>query len=312
MRYIQRFDSASTEQAAIDAGQLGKPYIAFIEDGQYIDWNTKDRGEDYYKNLPSTFEVLSGGVIELVAYMNDYSLLYSKDGGNTWTEHLAGFNRTTIPVNAGESIIFKRDGLCGHLYQTSHGSTTCSIGHRFTSGTTAVFNISGNLLSMRYGDNFRNVTVLEEPVFYWMFNGCTGVNDVSHVSLPATTLFRNCYDSLFRGSRTVRAPKLPATEGLPGQGYMAMFADCPNLVEAPELPALSMERGNNCYTGMFENCPSLTYIKCLLEDGSVYGQHPFWVSGVSPTGTFVKHPNATWPTGNDGIPAGWTVIDADI
>lgn len=39
MRYIQRFDSASTEQAAIDAGQLGKPYIAFIEDGQYIDWN---------------------------------------------------------------------------------------------------------------------------------------------------------------------------------------------------------------------------------------------------------------------------------
>lgn len=41
MRYIQRFDSASTEQAAIDAGQLGKPYIAFIEDGQYIDWNTK-------------------------------------------------------------------------------------------------------------------------------------------------------------------------------------------------------------------------------------------------------------------------------
>jgi len=43
MRYIQRFDSASTEQAAIDAGQLGKPYIAFIEDGQYIDWNTKDK-----------------------------------------------------------------------------------------------------------------------------------------------------------------------------------------------------------------------------------------------------------------------------
>lgn len=41
MRYIQRFDSASTEQAAIDAGQLGKPYIAFIEDGQYLDWNTK-------------------------------------------------------------------------------------------------------------------------------------------------------------------------------------------------------------------------------------------------------------------------------
>ena len=60
MRYIQRFDSASTEQAAIDAGQLGKPYIAFIEDGQYIDWNTKSP-QSADTRLIATYNVTTTG-----------------------------------------------------------------------------------------------------------------------------------------------------------------------------------------------------------------------------------------------------------
>ena len=35
-----------------------------------------------------------------------------------------------------------------------------------------------------------------------------------------------------------------------------------------------------------------------------------WVSGVPSTGTFVKNPDASWPTGTSGIPSGWTVVDA--
>jgi hypothetical protein len=38
-----------------------------------------------------------------------------------------------------------------------------------------------------------------------------------------------------------------------------------------------------------------------------------WVRGVSKTGTFVKHPDMdSLPTGNYGIPEGWTVIDYDF
>ena len=67
MRYIQRFDSASTEQAAIDAGQLGKPYIAFIEDGQYIDWNTKTPATS---GLPSNTFLFNYNAKEYVASAN--------------------------------------------------------------------------------------------------------------------------------------------------------------------------------------------------------------------------------------------------
>jgi hypothetical protein len=36
-----------------------------------------------------------------------------------------------------------------------------------------------------------------------------------------------------------------------------------------------------------------------------------WVSNVASTGTFVKHPNmTTLPTGTNGIPSGWTVVNA--
>lgn len=39
-RFIQSFSTSGTEHEAIDAERLGKPYVAFIYDGQYIDWNT--------------------------------------------------------------------------------------------------------------------------------------------------------------------------------------------------------------------------------------------------------------------------------
>jgi hypothetical protein len=35
----------------------------------------------------------------------------------------------------------------------------------------------------------------------------------------------------------------------------------------------------------------------------------WWTDGVAPTGTFYKAPGATWSTGPDGIPDGWTVVD---
>lgn len=37
-----------------------------------------------------------------------------------------------------------------------------------------------------------------------------------------------------------------------------------------------------------------------------------WVENVSPTGTFIKNSTAEWDvTGNNGIPSGWTVIEAN-
>lgn len=80
---------------------------------------------------------------------------------------------------------------------------------------------------------------------------------------------------------------------------------------APELPATTLAQA--CYGSMLRNCKNLIYIKCLAIDKSASTCLNFWADGVSPTGTFVKHPDATWSSGGVlGIPDGWTVIDADI
>ena len=87
-----------------------------------------------------------------------------------------------------------------------------------------------------------------------------------------------------------------------------MFKGCTSLINAPVLPALTLNSG--CYGSMFDGCSNLTYIKAMftsMPSSDTYN----WVKGVSATGTFVKNSAATWDvTGNDGIPSGWTVQTA--
>lgn len=81
------------------------------------------------------------------------------------------------------------------------------------------------------------------------------------------------------------------------------------MVSAPELLATNINI-DRCYGGIFQGCTNLNRIVCMalnpFENNCLQG----WVIDVSSTGTFVKHPNATWTSGNSGIPDGWTVIDA--
>lgn len=86
-----------------------------------------------------------------------------------------------------------------------------------------------------------------------------------------------------------------------------MFYNCSGLTTAPDLPAPILT--TSCYQGMFTYCRNLNYIKCLAISGigtSTYS----WVQGVAASGTFVKDPNATWTTGDNGIPDNWTIQDA--
>lgn len=89
-----------------------------------------------------------------------------------------------------------------------------------------------------------------------------------------------------------------------------MFKNCSSLTTAPALPARTLV--DNCYNEMFESCKSLNYIKCLATDMSASNCTQYWLVRTPATGTFVKHPDATWTTGTSGIPTGWTVENAEI
>ena len=149
-------------------------------------------------------------------------------------------------------------------------------------------------------------TSLDINCYASMFFGCS--NLTSAPALPATSLDIGCYDGMFSGCTSLTtAPALPATSLAVGC-YHNMFSGCTSLTTAPELPATTLVSG--CYYQMFKGCTQLNYMTCLATDISASNCTTEWLSGVASTGTFEKNPAMTgWPSGDSGIPAGWTVED---
>lgn len=151
-------------------------------------------------------------------------------------------------------------------------------------------------------------TTLATSCYATMFARCTSM--VTAPSLPATTLANYCYKEMFYGCTGLTSvpATLPATT-LTDFCYRDMFNGCTGLTTAPELPAATL--ASNCYQNMFSGCTNLNSITCLATNISANECTVEWVRNVSATGTFTKDASMTrWTTGNYGIPAGWTVVDA--
>ena len=143
--------------------------------------------------------------------------------------------------------------------------------------------------------------------YKYMFGGCTSLTTAPEIYVinPAggccEEMFINCT------SLTTAPSILPATT-LGIYCYEKMFMGCTSLIQTPELPATTLV--DFCYTNMFYGCSNLNYVKCLATDISAYKSTQGWLVGVKSTGTFVKHKDANWTTGDSGIPSGWTVQNA--
>lgn len=111
-------------------------------------------------------------------------------------------------------------------------------------------------------------TTLAPACYYRMFEKCKGLTIAPEV-LPAETLaepleiqtnsgndFEGCYQNMFYNCENlINAPVLPAIS-LQERCYSAMFAMCKNLIVAPELPATTLAK--ECYNSMFNFCEKLT------------------------------------------------------
>ena len=273
-----------------------------------------DYSQDYL-----TFVALEDGTFTL----STNAVNYSTDNGKTWTELAA--NTASPTVTSGSKIMWK-----GTLTPASSNG----VG---TFSATGNFDVQGNAMSLLYGDNFKGQTDLTGKgyAFYQLFKNNTKVINANNLSLPATTLARNCYGYMFWNcTNLVTAPVLPATTlarncyadmflGCTGLTtapvlpattladgcYIAMFQDCTSLTTAPSLPATTLT--DSCYSAMFRGCTSLNYIKAMFTTvpSSTYTYN--WVNGVSATGTFVKNSAASWTnTGTYAVPTGWTIQTA--
>lgn len=305
MRYVKSFANDSAIQEAVDNKTLGKPYVALNDQTGKIDWNGKEETPDYSK-MYLTIEALEDGVL------NVFKPCYYSINEGEW---VYVSKNATIPVNSGYKLRFK-------------GTVDDSKG--MFSGNTIAFNVYGNIMSLKYNDNFSGETTCFQAK--GMFER-TGVSDASNLILPATILVNNCYDEMFlMCSNLIGAPELPATT-LAASCYAVMFYACTSLIVAPELPATTLADNcyssmftqssnltitpvlpattlaNYCYANMFASCQKVNRIVCYCNGVEDTRYTLDWLRNVSPTGTFVKKAGVTWPTGNSGIPSGWTVIE---
>lgn len=152
-----------------------------------------------------------------------------------------------------------------------------SIGEFSINKKCNVYGVCSSIIPKILGEKYMAMYLFDH-----LFYGCDTIVDASKLELPATTLAGFCYNSMFSG--------------------------CTNLITAPELPATTL--ADFCYSNMFYGCTNLNYIKMLATDISASACLSDWVHGVASTGTFVKNPNmTTLPTGDSGIPSGWTVVN---
>ena len=289
-RFIKSFSNDAAIQAAVDNKSLGKPYVALDENTGKIDWNGK---EESYSKQYLTIQALESGNFSFE------KTSYSVNGG-AWVVPTS--LKKTITLNSGDTVSFK---------STESGKT------RFQNNTLS-FKVYGNIESLEYGDDFIGQTTIKyKTAFIRLFENCSGLKDASNLILPATTLKDNCYGS-FAGygmftncTSLIAAPQLAKAITIPRNApYLYMFSGCISLEKAPDLLAETLDdyNGYGTYENMFRGCTSLNYVKCLATTFST-GSVENWLSGVSPTGTFVKKAGVTWPTGKNGIPSGWTVIE---
>lgn len=170
-------------------------------------------------------------------------------------------------------------------------------------------NLSGNCMSLLYGDNAEGKTTAPDSAFSYLFEDCSTIIDASSLLLPATILEDGCYEYMFTGcSGLIFAPKIHATILARGCCHM-MFYGCTNLINAPVLLATTLV--DDCYSNMFFDCTKLNYIKMLATDISARRCLGYWVYNVASRGTFVKNKDATWDVvGESGVPVDWTVVNA--
>lgn len=256
-----------------------------------------------------TFTMVSGGVITYLT-KDTNNLYYRVNGGawsNAWTNQgQSGTSyRYTISALTGDRIEFKRNSTAvfGTLY-----------GRQDAESSFPKYNVSGNIMSLAYGDGFSQAGAIETAKMFSEGLGHSGsgydsgILNAANLVLPATSLTSECYYSLLQNAyyMTAGPRELPAPT-VPSNAYDNMFANDNNMVSGPRI--LGSTFGNGACMNMFYHCDSLQRIECLAtswQSNSFYK----WVEYVPATGTFVKHPNATWPTGVSGIPDGWTVQDA--
>lgn len=252
------------------------------------------------------------------------TLEYSRDGRNwnTWGSSSTTALSLSLPAN---SKVYLRgiNSVFGNIDENNYFD--CTKSYKVGGDITTLLSINGNILNLSgrdfvfYGlflnsESYNKLvsvssltlpsTTLSVGCYLNMFYNCRSLIDVP--TLPAMNLADYCYSGMFNScSSLTTAPVLPATTLAP-YCYGDMFYWCINLTTSPILPATTLVE--RCYTTMFQYCRSLNDVTSYANTINGLSLNS-WLDGVSSTGTFHKLGTYNYPSGKNGIPSGWTVVN---
>ena len=227
-----------------------------------------------YSDSYLTFEILESGNIvwsKTSSGSESKTIYYSKNNGSTWSAITSTTNGVTIPVNSGDTVMFKGDN-------TSYDGSTFY-------GTYVQFNVYGNIMSLINSTGFTSLTTLPSVSTFHNLFWETDVVSAENLILPATTLTQNCYAFMFKNCQYLTtAPALLATTLVNGC-YDDMFYRCTSL--------------------NYVRCLTTT------DSSQTTDYMHSWLYNVASSGTFVKKAGSNWQTGATGIPNNWTIINVN-
>ena len=236
--YLKLFETHTQYETFIGGGgntPFVKPNVSYCTEENEVYYNPRTWADEYL-----TFVALEDGTFTFTPKI-DEAISYSIDNGHTWSEG------NSVGLTRGKKVLWR--GKMTPI--SSYGVGTFS--------STGRFEAQGNIMSLLFGADFQGKTDLtgKSYAFYRLFNSNSNLVNAQNLSLSATRLASNCYQSMFNGcTNLVNAPSvLPATT-LASSCYYEMFEGCTGLTTAPELPATTL--ANHCYQTMFDGCTSLT------------------------------------------------------
>lgn len=206
-----------------------------------------DEGIDNdYSQQYLTFEALEDTSFSLktpegaFSYVKNFS--YSLDNGITWQE-----GTETPIIKSGEKVLWKATST-RYAYNENLGSTFKSTGN---------YNVSGNILSLVYGDNFLFEQTIGDYCFCRLFNEAK-IIEAQNLILAATEIGIYAYGYMFQScNQMINAPVIRATK-LKDACCSFMFKYCSSLQKTPILPAV--DTATYCYRDMFNGCSNLVEI----------------------------------------------------
>lgn len=199
------------------------------------------------------------------------------------------------------------EGIC---YQMFYGCNNLKSIERIPNGGNIRYTHSYMFYNCSSLEYIPQVTLaLRHSCNQSMFQECTSLVDASNITFKqfAGQEDVSCCAYMFNGCTSLVIPpkEIRLDNPINYSQFRGMFLGCTSLTKSPDLYIPKLP--TLCFYQMFDGCSSLQRIKCLATDMTGSNCLQNWVRGVSSTGTFIKHPDATWVTGASGIPSGWTI-----